>query len=96
MERALLKPHKDKDFVDNDKVFIRDIKEKGSDTPKTKYFILSYEQEVACWVLVPYTDKTFGKLEVDEEGRTVAEPLFAFGGYDVLNRCDEFELSELE
>jgi hypothetical protein len=83
-----LKPHEDYDFVDGDKVFV----ENSDDT--VDYFQLSYEQELGEWVLIPFTDKHFNEPKKNDEGKTVAEPMNAYG-YELLQRVDDFELEEL-
>jgi hypothetical protein len=59
------------------------------------YFKLYYEQEVAEWLLVPFTDKYFKKPKVNKEGKTIAESMRAYG-YDVLERVEDYDFDELD
>lgn len=89
MSNNILKPHKDYDFVDHDKVFVE-----NSDGT-VDYFELYYEEELSEWVLVPFTDKHFTTPKVNEEGKTFAEPMNAYG-YDLLERVEDYEFDELD
>jgi hypothetical protein len=85
----MLKPHPEYDFVDHDQVFVE-----NSDGT-VDYFELYYEQELAQWMLVGYTDKHFSTPKRDQEDRIITEPLYAFG-YELLNRVAEYDLDELD
>lgn len=88
------KPHKDYDFAEKDKVFIEDYNALQN-IVSIKYFMLCYEQEVAAWMLIPYTDKHFSTPKQNSEGKVVAEFLFEYG-YDVLEKVEDYDLDELE
>jgi hypothetical protein len=84
---AVFGPHKDYDFVNHDKVFVENS-DGGND-----YFELYYEQDAGGWILVPYTDKYYTTpKEVD--GNVTAEEVSAYG-YDLLQRCEDFNIDEL-
>lgn len=88
MTNYILKPHKDYYFVDHDKVFV------GNLDGTADYFELYYEECVSEWLLFPFTDKHFTTPKVNKEGKTIAEPLSAYG-YDLLNRIVNFKFGEL-
>ena len=86
-----LKPHKDYDFVDHDKVFVDGVE---NNDRVIYYHELYYEQEVGSCMLIPFTDKTFTTPKENSEGKVVAEFLYEYG-YDVLERVDDYEYDDL-
>jgi hypothetical protein len=92
-QNTIAKPHRDLAFVNNDRVFIKNIV--GETGQRTRYFQLTYEQSIATWILIPYTDKTFTTPLENSEGKVVADHLSAYG-YEKMQRCADFKLDELD
>lgn len=84
-----LKPHSDLDFVNHDKVFCQ------NDDDTISYFELYYEQEMGAWMLVQYEDKTFSQPLKNEDGLEYVAFLYEYG-YDLLERCEDYDFEELD
>jgi hypothetical protein len=84
-----LKPHSQFDFINHDKVFCQ------NNDNTTSYFELYYEEELGAWMLIPYEDKTFSKQLKREDGKVISEFLYEYG-YDLLERCEDYDFDELD
>jgi hypothetical protein len=83
-----LKVHSKYEFYDNDKVFVE-----NSDGTFS-FFILSYQESVAAWVLIPYKDEYF-KEPISDNKNVECEFLYEYG-IDCINHINEFNYEEEE
>lgn len=76
--------HPDYDIYPKDKVYVETAP--GVD----EYFIVEYMDDLAAWILMPFTDKTFSQPKLDENNVCKAELLHAYG-FEVLQRVEPEE-----